>query len=214
MKPTKRSRLLLGLLTALCTGALAPSSLAASVGDRGPAVYQLNERLEALSYLPRGTSSNYYSTATYNAVIAFQKRAGIARDGVAGPQTNLALKSAARPRVRHFQPGRRAELDLARQLVYLIRDNYVLRTVHVSSGTSGYSTPTGSYRVQRQYLRDWSRPYKVWLPYASYFNGGIAFHAYDSVPAYPASHGCVRVNWSFAVELYRFLEVGDPVRVY
>lgn len=213
-----RTRLLV-TLTVVCGLAFAPSALAANlaanlaVGARGPAVYQLNERLEALSYLPP-TTSNYYSTATYNAVMAFQKQAGISRDGVAGPQTQNALKSATRPRPRFLQAGRRAEVNLAKQVVYLLRGNQVVRTIHVASGASGYATPTGSYRVERQYLKDWSRPYKVWLPYASYFNGGIAFHASDSVPAYPASHGCVRVNWSFAVELYKFLEVGDSVRVY
>ena len=39
----------------------------------------------------------------------------------------------------------------------------------------------------------WSVPFKVFLPLASYFRGGIAFHQYPDVPGYAASHGCVRV---------------------
>lgn len=35
----------------------------------------------------------------------------------------------------------------------------------------------------RRDLKDWSYPYKVWLPYASYLNGGIAFHEAPDVPA-------------------------------
>ena len=39
----------------------------------------------------------------------------------------------------------------------------------------------------------WSVPFSTWMPWASYFVGGIAFHAYGSVPSYPASHGCIRM---------------------
>jgi lipoprotein-anchoring transpeptidase ErfK/SrfK len=32
----------------------------------------------------------------------------------------------------------------------------------------------------------------LWRP--KYFNGGIAVHGANSVPPYPASHGCARVS--------------------
>ena len=56
-------------------------------------------------------------------------------------------------------------------------------------------------------------PFQVWLPYASYFVGGIAFHEYPEVPVQPASHGCVRVTSFDAQWLFDFLSVGTPVRV-
>jgi hypothetical protein len=61
-----------------------------------------------------------------------------------------------------------------------------------STGKQGYETLAGDWTIQRKYLRDWSVPYKLWLPYASYFVGGYAFHEYPAIPAFPASHGCVR----------------------
>jgi lipoprotein-anchoring transpeptidase ErfK/SrfK len=54
----------------------------------------------------------------------------------------------------------------------------------------------------------------VWMPYASYFVGGIAMHEYPDVPAYPASHGCVRLPEGEASHVYSFVELGTPVYVF
>jgi hypothetical protein len=43
--------------------------------------------------------------------------------------------------------------------------------------------------------------------------GGIALHQYLSVPAYAASHGCVRQLPVVARKTYEFAEVGMPVEV-
>jgi lipoprotein-anchoring transpeptidase ErfK/SrfK len=43
--------------------------------------------------------------------------------------------------------------------------------------------------------------------------GGIAFHEFGEVPAYPASHGCVRQSSAVASWTYHFAYVGMPVRV-
>ena len=64
-------------------------------------------------------------------------------------------------------------------------------------------------------------PYKVWLPWASYFVGGVAFHESPDVPTQPASHGCVRVPPYDAKWLYDHAPIGTagdrarelPVRV-
>jgi lipoprotein-anchoring transpeptidase ErfK/SrfK len=52
------------------------------------------------------------------------------------------------------------------------------------------------------------------MPWASYFTGGIALHAYPDVPAYPASHGCVRLPAPEAQRVYDFALQGTPVYVY
>jgi lipoprotein-anchoring transpeptidase ErfK/SrfK len=56
-------------------------------------------------------------------------------------------------------------------------------------------------------------PFSTWLPYASYFNAGIAFHEYADVPTYPASHGCVRVPAPEAPGVYAFATTGIVVVV-
>jgi len=42
--------------------------------------------------------------------------------------------------------------------------------------------------------------------------GGIAFHEFADVPAYPASHGCVRQATTVASWTYDFAYVGMHVR--
>jgi lipoprotein-anchoring transpeptidase ErfK/SrfK len=96
----------------------------------------------------------------------------------------------------------------------LVQGGRLVRAIHVSTGKPGYATPAGTFNVYRKALKDWSYPFQVWLPYASYFTGGIAFHEYPDVPAFPASHGCVRVPAPEAPLVYRFAQMGTPVAVY
>ena len=84
----------------------------------------------------------------------------------------------------------------------------------VSTGTKGYATPAGTFSVFRKERMSWSVPFSQWLPWASYFFQGIAFHEYASVPTYPASHGCVRVPGPEARYLYRFADIGLKVVVF
>ncbi|HVL95383.1 MAG TPA: L,D-transpeptidase family protein [Solirubrobacteraceae bacterium] len=209
-------RILLPILTASAVlSAVAPAAEARtlSAGDRGADVRALNERLSGLGYLPAGAASSAYGRATSYAVMAFQKWHGLARDGIAGPQTKARLRSATRPAARTSGAGRRIEVLYERQVALLIRGGRVRRTISVSTGADGYRTPPGSFKVFRKERRSWSVPYKVWLPWASYFTGGVAFHAWRDVPAHPASHGCVRVPEPFAREVYRFASMNTRVHV-
>jgi lipoprotein-anchoring transpeptidase ErfK/SrfK len=85
-----------------------------------------------------------------------------------------------------------------------------VRAIHVSTGAGG-ATPLGRFSVYRKELMSWSVPFQTWMPYASYFYGGYAMHAYPSVPAYPASHGCVRLPAVEAPGVYAFASFGSPV---
>jgi lipoprotein-anchoring transpeptidase ErfK/SrfK len=74
-------------------------------------------------------------------------------------------------------------------------------------------TPPGNYHVYAKIPRWWSVPFREWLPWAVHFVGGIAFHEFAIVPAFPASHGCVRQPVAVARMTYDFAEVGMPVKV-
>jgi len=47
-----------------------------------------------------------------------------------------------------------------------------------------------------------------------YFNGGIAIHGSKSVPAAPASHGCIRIPMSTAEWFPGQVHTGMPVHVF
>jgi lipoprotein-anchoring transpeptidase ErfK/SrfK len=180
----------------------------------GPSVRELQELLSDLGFAARGNATGVEDERTGVAVLGFEKWARLPRDGRLDPQTASALMRAARPQaVQRLGKGRRVEVLLDRQLALLIEDDRVRRAVHISTGAYG-RTPVGSFRVFRKELMSWSVPFSVWMPWASYFVGGIAFHQYPSVPAYPASHGCVRVNRFDAPLLFGFAAQGTPVRVF
>jgi lipoprotein-anchoring transpeptidase ErfK/SrfK len=52
----------------------------------------------------------------------------------------------------------------------------------------------------------------LWYP--TYFVGAFAIHGYPEVPAYPASHGCVRVPMWVAPRLFAADSYGTVVYIY
>jgi lipoprotein-anchoring transpeptidase ErfK/SrfK len=107
------------------------------------------------------------------------------------------------------------EIDLARQLLLVVRNGATAAVYAASSGRPGFATPAGTFRVAYQQSRSWSSEYSTWLPWASYFvaERGIAVHS-GVVPGRPASHGCVRVPQPFAAAVYRALAPGTAVIVH
>jgi L,D-transpeptidase catalytic domain/Sporulation and spore germination/Putative peptidoglycan binding domain len=187
----------------------------AAVDDtpRQPTTRDVQQELVDLGFMARTGITGTADTQTSTAVLGFQKWSGLERDGTLDATTIAALQRATRPEPARRAPGRRIEVQLRRQLALLIEDNRVIRAVHISSGAGG-KTPTGSFRVYRKERYSWSVPFKVWLPWASYFTGGVAFHEFGSVPTYAASHGCIRVNHYDAETLFGFAETGTPVDVF
>jgi peptidoglycan hydrolase-like protein with peptidoglycan-binding domain len=191
---------------------VAPDDGTLRTGARGPAVLDLQTKLSGLGYW-LGTPDGTYGTTTQQAVLAFQKANGLGRDGSAGPTTLATLATAGRPVPSSTVDG--LEIDLARQLITLVRGGQALWVLNTSTGKPGMDTPPGDFVVQREIdgmrhapLGDLFRP--------KYFNGGIAVHGSPSIPGYPASHGCARVSnaaidflWSSGL-----LPVGSPVRVH
>lgn len=188
-----------------------------SLVPKGPApaaARGVQKRLVNLRYLPAKAVTGKWDGRTFHAVTAFQAWQGLSRDGIVGPQTLAALETAAQPKPARSASGRHVEVYRTKGVTLLLDRGRVIRAIHSSSGAKGYETPTGSYPIFRKERRSWSVPYKEWLPHASYFNRGIAFHGYPSVPAWPASHGCVRLPAVEAPFAYDFMQIGTSVSVY
>ena len=173
----------------------------------------VQRKLIAIKYLPSGAATGKNDYRTQQAVMAFQAWHGLSRDGLVGPATRTALETAAVPKPT-IASGRRIELYRQKGVVLLIADGKVVRVIHTSTGKPGFGTPAGSYKIYRKATRDWSYPFQVWLPFASYFTGGYAFHEYADVPATPASHGCARIPTPEAPVVYSFASLGTVVNVY
>jgi lipoprotein-anchoring transpeptidase ErfK/SrfK len=115
-------------------------------------------------------------------------------------------------------------IDLSQQRLIEHHGGVVTRVLHVSTGggyryraSDGVSrvavTPVGRFRIYRK-AAGWQRSYLGAMYYPSYFTGGYAIHGSPSVPAYPASHGCVRVPMWISWRLYSIIPYGEPVFVY
>ncbi len=173
---------------------------------------QVQQRLVQLRYLPAGHVNGRIDYRTSQALLAFQGWEGLPKTGAATLQTRRALNRARVPVPRRLTAGRRIEVSRNRGVLLMIEANQVKRAVHVSTGRGG-RTPAGNFSVFRKERMSWSYPFSTWLPWASYFVGGIAFHQYPEVPSYPASAGCVRVGRPEAAGVYHFASFGTPVSV-
>lgn len=174
-------------------------------GSRGPGVRTLERTLAAQHYALQ-TVDGVYGEDTYEAVLAFQKVHGLERTGRVDPALWHMIEHAGTPAARYS--GDHVEVDKARQVLFVVRGGRVTLVVHVSTGATG-NTPLGLWHVYSKVAG-----YSWVLYYPSYFLRGFAIHGYPSVPAYPASHGCVRVPMWVAVSLYAQIPSGSSVYVY
>ncbi len=172
----------------------------------------LQRRLVQLRYLSANAVNGRLDYRTSQALLAFQAWEGLARTGLSTLATRRRATIARIPVPRVRSRSRRIEVNRFRGVALLIEDGRVKRVVHVSTGAGG-RTPRGTFRIARKERMSFSNPFKVWLPYASYFVGGYAFHQYPSVPAYSASHGCIRVGYPEARGVYEFASHGTVVSI-
>jgi hypothetical protein len=175
-------------------------------GSAGPSAYELDRRLHRLHYA-LGRVDGYYGQDDVDAVIAFEKLHGLPRTGRVDARFWVELERAGIPQARY--PGDHVEVSKGRQVLFIVRDGKVALIVPVSTGATG-NTPLGHWRV---YSRVPGFNAKE-MYYSSFFVGGFAIHGYHSVPAYPASHGCVRIPLWVAVRVYSLIDYGTPVFIY
>jgi len=204
--------------TTTTTAAVVEKAVSASI----PGVRAMQERLAELGY-DIGTPDGNWGARTSYSLMAFQKVEGLTRDGLDGPETQAALARATRPgpMVAGGAPTR-IEIDVARQVLFHWVNGSLARILPVSTGNNEYYcvdgdcdtavTPGGSFRIGRKAVGLEVAPLgELWWP--MYFNGGIAIHGSPSVPAYPASHGCIRIPMYAAPTFYDQVPAGTRVHV-
>jgi hypothetical protein len=175
------------------------------IGDRGADVTGLMKRLRQLGFLtPR--DGNRFTFASGEVALAFHKAYGMERTYVWGQrdwQRLSRLKHGPKPRIRTSRDH--VEVDKQRQIMMVVSGGKPISIIHVSTGATG-NTPVGRFRI---YQRGGS-----YLLNFQAFIGNYGLHGYPSVPAYPASHGCVRQpNWASRFT-WDHTRIGTPVYIY
>lgn len=206
-----------GIPCAACT-AVRP---ALSSGDEGAWVTELRGRLAALGY--RSGQGTDYDSALRSAVITFEKYHGLERNGIFEADHWALLDTTVSVPFRADEPNR-VEVDLGRQILILVIDDLPAGIIPISSAngdtytswngnTVTARTPEGDFSFFRE-EDGWYRSYLGALYEPFFFRGGYAIHGSNSVPAYPASHGCIRTQIADQDWLTPQLELGMPVFVY
>jgi hypothetical protein len=202
-----------GLSSRVASIRLRSAARTVSYGSSGPDVRGLMRRLADLRFrVPAMSSSFGYELV--DSVLAFQKAYGLSRTGFVDTQTWQALTVARELSPRHRGPEAHIEVDKTRQILLDVRDGSVVAVLPVSTGATG-NTPEGKHEIR------WKAPATTtWLGPAilyrtlTFYGNSFAIHGFPSVPAYPASHGCVRIPIWTADWLYNRSPVGETVYVY
>ncbi len=199
-----------------------PPPMELVAGSSGSQVTRLQEGLTAAGFF-RGKIDGVFGQATLGAVYAFQKLYGMERTGVFRIEDWRLLNSKIKGPGPGPEPDR-VEVDLARQLLFLIEADQVAGVFPVSSANGGSyrnaagrtiraDTPEGRFTFQRN-RGGWWESYLGFLYRPFYFYGGYAIHGSNSVPPFPASHGCVRVHVEDMDYLATRLDLGMPIYLY
>lgn len=200
MKTTTVTRrapaLLLVLLLAHVT--LASGALAAPGGAGSTSAMQVEQQLAALRY-DVGPVDGVIDARASTAVMAFQKVNGLERTGALTDSVATQILTTFTPPAPLVPNGgpSRVEVDLRRQVLFLYENGALFAILPVAAGKASTPTPTGSFRFSR-YDPGWHTSRLGRLYNAVYFYGGYAIHGSLSVPAQPASHGCIRIPMSAA----------------
>jgi hypothetical protein len=201
----------------------------------GPATQVVQVRLLSLGYWLKA-ADGIYDFTTRQAVMAFQKFSDLPVTGSVDDETADAILHAERPLSRSEEKGLEkdvVEVDLDRQLTFVVREGVTEAVLNVSTGTGKpyverspknpnivvrdvADTPKGRFRVEKLRTDGWWNGDLGSIYRPIYFRGGIAFHGSAVIPAYPASHGCVRVSVDAMDMLWEtgLLEKWDEVWVY
>ena len=182
-----------------------------AVGDSdGEGTRLVQQRLLDLGFWLQKVNGDYGVT-TSQAVMAFQKYAGLPATAEVDDATAAALTNATEKAHGTATEGDLVEVDKDRQLLFVFMGGVTVWTINISTGSEipfkerdktewgkwiegDAVTPDGVFVINRQVDKGWRTGDLGDIYRPKYFNYGIALHGSYKVPNYPASHGCVRMS--------------------
>ena len=212
-------------LITFCLVVLATAAVEGQVKTRSTSLTRVQTReaerlLSDLGYWT-GPVDGVFDPATRFALVAFQKWEQRSITNRLTIEELEAIRNASRPTPRDGD-YEHVEVDVDRQVLLIVDGKGAVRVLPVSTGTdkpffydgqeSIAYTPRGRFVIYDKILGGDEMFPGVYYP--NYISGGIAIHGYVSVPAQPASHGCIRIPMFAAREVSAQLPIGTIVLVY
>jgi lipoprotein-anchoring transpeptidase ErfK/SrfK len=160
------------------------------------------------------------SPADCAAIRKFQSRYGIQpAAGRAGPTTLDVARRIAGTDPRACKAGKATTIcvNLGLQTIWAMKGGKVVVGPTVTrTGMAGFATPAGHFRIANRNIREWSDPYKVWLPYWQRFYAGMGLHETTTYihNGGIGSHGCVNLLPADARAMWKLATVGTRVHLF
>lgn len=119
--------------------------------------------------------------------------------------------------------GREPELDGKHQRKIVVsiddqrarfyKDGQVLYSTECSTGKDGFRTPRGTFVITDKSRLRYSSLYGAAMPFFMRLSGSAVGMHQGNCPGYPASHGCIRLPYTYAKNFFGVAQVGDVVVV-
>ncbi|HEX2096614.1 MAG TPA: L,D-transpeptidase [Solirubrobacterales bacterium] len=178
-------------------------------GKCGPVAVAFKKAMRDMGYVANDGSC--FGGKTARGVLAYRKVNGMARSMRAGRGlVKRVFAGRGGYRVRHPGAGRHVEAPLSKQVLVFAKGDKPYAIYPISSGKSSTPTVTGHFR----FIRTEPGYNSHGMYYSWYFYGGYAVHGYNSVPDYPASHGCLRTFISDQPEIFNRIQYGEDIFVF
>lgn len=162
--------------------------------------------------------------STRQAILAFQKVQRLKRTGVLTSALLENIRFAERPIPKFADGTPHVEIDIVRQVLFVTNaESLVVKILSVSTGNESRYFDEGKWQIAHTPRGSFHITWKINgvrhaplgdLFYPNYFYGGVAIHGSNSVPAIPASHGCVRIPRFADRTFSSMVWVGMEVFVY
>jgi lipoprotein-anchoring transpeptidase ErfK/SrfK len=178
-------------------------------GECGKAVVGFKKAMREMGYI--ANSGSCFGGKTARGVLAYRKVNNMSRSFRAGAglvRSVYAGKGAYH--VRYPNAGEHVEAPLDKQVVVFTKGDKPFAIYPISSGKSSTPTVTGHY----EFIRTEPGYNSHGMYYSYYFYGGYAIHGYESVPDYPASHGCLRTFIADQPEIYNRIFLGEDIFIW
>lgn len=135
--------------------------------------------------------------------LAAPTQQALVAEPLCGPNPTINAPPLPPTPTEALQKGVLIVVSIPSQRLFVFRDGAEWGSTTISTGRAGHGTPAGTFTILQKRVRHRSTIYSgAPMPYMQRLTwGGIALHA-GHVTGRPASHGCIRLPWSFARQLY------------